>query len=588
MWAAVFVVCWVWLSAGCATAPEVQERPPAWEIKFEHPIGFQTLIDDGLLVTATSRHLYGINLANGQRRWRLRNISASAGDLMTIGDAPYILISDASGGHYDDAGTHMLAVDRHSGELVWESPVLKGRVLQATVDPVNGVLFVVTVPQAHGDDRGVLSSILPGKGLFSGLKREPQLHALELSTGRLLWQQAFGQKVALRPSYRPILDDDAEWVFNRPFTLGLYHPPLVADGKLCVTYSGVRCFDARNGQLLWQQKFDVIEDDLALSYANPVLQGNLIYTSGNNRIRVFNISTGKQLWRSKRFDFVPEVLVDKDVVYGQLGGRFFDIGKEKWVWKGDFGAVALDRQTGKVVWKYKDAMGSITNLLVFGELVWFADGERLLAINRKTGAVSVEIEHELQKRPIFVALNEDRRILLISEDAVAAYHEVTGKRLWYTQHPQARPSIWRRFSSGLLQASGSVLKLGSFVIANVGGLLPAIPALTLPLGGRVKVKLINTKTLVVDTSRDTGRRFVYQASAVADNAPYTNLRGGYQYFITQPKGHDQALAAVNLRTGKTDRLVALPSRYPNLVIDEANGNIYQAIEKRLVAVPLGP
>ncbi|NOZ10178.1 MAG: PQQ-binding-like beta-propeller repeat protein [Gammaproteobacteria bacterium] len=584
----VMIVVWVGLSAGCATTAEVQKRPPAWEMQFEYPIGFQTLIDDGLLVVGTSRHLYGINLANGQRRWRLRNISANAGDLMTIGDAPYILISDAAGGHYDDTGTHMLAVDRRSGELVWESSALKGRVLQATVDPVNGILFVVTVQRAHGDDRGVLSGILPGKGLFSGLKREPHLHALELSTGRSLWHQDFGKKVTLQPSYRPTLGEDARWVFDRPFTLGLYHPPLAVAGKLCVTYGGVRCFNARDGQPLWQQKFNVVEDHLALSYANPVLQGDVLYTSGDNRVRVFNVSTGKQLWRSDRFDFIPEVLVDKDVVYGQLGGRFFDIKKEKWVWKGDFGAVALDRQTGQVIWKYKDAMGSITNLLVFGQLVWFADGERLLAINRKTGAVVVEAEHELQKQPVFVALNEDRRILLISEDAVAAYHGVTGKRLWYTQHPQPGSSIWRRFSAGLLQASGSVLKVGSFVIANVGGLLPAIPALTLPLGGRVKVKLINTKNLVVNKSRDTGRRFVYQASTTADNAPYANLRGGYQYFITQPQGNDQALAAVDLRTGKTDRLVALPSRYPNLVIDEANGRIYQAFEKRLVAVPLGP
>lgn len=574
------------LLAACGTPPQnVQERGPVWERRFELPVRFQSLVDERLLVVGTARHLYGFEPAGGRRLWRIRNVQAGPEDLISLGEVPYIIVNDASGGSFDDAGTHILAVDRAEGRLLWESPLLKGKVLQAAVDPLRGIFFAVTVPSPHGDDRGALSSILPGKGLFSGFKREPQLNALELSTGRLLWTRPFGKEVPLRPSYRPRLDEDADWEYTRPFTLGLYHPPLVFEDRICVTYAGVACFDGRTGEPLWSQELDVMEGSLARSYAAPVLDDDRLYLSADNRVRAFDPVSGKPLWRSRRLPVVPALWLDQDTVYGQLGGRFFNIKKEEWVWEGKFGAVALDKRNGAVKWKYTGAEDAVTNLLVAGQRVWLADATRLVALDRTRGRVVVEVEHELKGPPVHLGLNDDRRVLLVGETEAAAFHPVTGKRLWHVYHRPLGPSAWKRFSSGLLAATGRALRLGSFVVANVSGLLPAIPALSVPLGG-AKVKLINTKSLVADRTGRTSRRLAYQASTLGEEAGYAHLRGGYQYFITRPRGHDQALAVVNLRSGKTERLVVLPSRYPNLVIDELNGRIYQAFGRRLVAVPL--
>jgi len=67
---------------------------------------------------------------------------------------------------------------------------------------------------------------------------------------------------------------------------------------------------------------------------------------------------------------------------------------------------------------------------------------------------------------------------------------------------------------------------------------------------------------------------------------FAHLTGTHQYFITKLDGTDQALAGVNLTTGETDRAVELPSRTPNIAIDEVNGLVLQARGKQLVALPL--
>jgi outer membrane protein assembly factor BamB len=336
---------------------------------------------------------------------------------------------------------------------------------------------------------------------------------------------------------------------------------------------------------LWEQSFDVLADSLALSYADPVADGRVLYTTGGSRVRAFDFATGKPLWHSRRLGPVPELHYDQRAIYVQLGGQFYDIKSEKWKWEGGFGAAALDRDTGKMLWRFKDAAGAVTNLLVYADRVWLADADELIALDRRSGAVLTRVEHGLRDRPVYVALNADRRILLVGENEVAAYHEVTGKRLWHNWQKPVRPSLWSRFSGNLLRATGSVLKLGSYVVANVSGLLPAIPSLTLPLGG-VSVKLVNTKNLVAQTSGSAGRRFSYQSGSIDEDRGTAYLRGGHQFFITEPKGHDQALAMVNLRNGETERLIALPSDEPNLVIDEGNRRIYQAFGTRLVAIPL--
>jgi len=572
------------LVVACASAPPgLQDEPPNWEIKFDHWIEFQSLVDDGLLVVGTQRHLYGIDPTSGQELWRQRNVAVTSNDLTSLGKGSYLLVNDAAGGAFDDRDTNIIALDQQSGAIVWESKLLEGKILQGTLDAPREVLFITSVVNAHGDDRGFMSGTFGRKGLGSGFKQQPHLSAMDVSTGRFLWTRAFTRPVMMRPVYRPQLDEKSDYVYTRPFDLGLYHPPVTVGDLVCVTYEGINCYEAGTGQPAWEDRFSVIEDELALSYAIPVLHRTSIITSGDHRVRAFDQTSGEVLWRSRRFDIIPELLVDEFTVFGQLGGHFFDIDKEKWEWEGDFGAVALDRETGETIWKYEDADDSVTNLLVYDDNVWLADEDHLIALDRIDGSVRFQREHEFKDPPLYAALNEAMQIVLVGEGEVAAFDSFQGEQIWRVRHAPVGPGAWRRFSTGLLHASGNILKFSSFVLSQGVGLLPS---LVVPLGS-VDFKIINTKRIVSTSLARSGRRMTYQTRSPENGVGKLNLSGNFQYFVTRPKGTDNVvLAVVNLSSGETERMVRMDADYPNIVIDEGHNKIYETFGQQLLALPL--
>lgn len=574
----------VMLVTACASAPPpLQDEPPAWSLQFERPIEFQLLIHDELLVVGTTRHLYGIDPATGIKLWRKRNIVATSRDLVSLGKNSYILVNDAAGGAFNDRDTNILALDEKTGEIVWESRLLEGKILQGALSESKELLFFTTVVNPHGDDRGFLSGTLGRKGLGSGFKQQPYLNAMEVATGKVLWQRAFHEAVPMSPSRARQLDENAEWSDIRSFDLSLYRQPFATDKLVCLTYAGINCYHARTGEPAWQDRFSVIKNDLALSYSNPMKDQKNIITTGEKRVRAYDLNSGKLVWRSRRFGIIPELMVGKQLVYGQLGGRFFNFHKEKWQWKGKFGVFALNKATGKTVWKYNNANDAISNLLVYRRNIWLADEHRLIALDRFDGDKQFSLRHKFKRPPVYIALNEVGHILVVGEGEAAAFDPQQGKLLWHVQHPPVGPGAWRRFSMALLHASGNILKFGSFVLARGGSLMPS---LSIPLG-TVDFKIINTKRIVANSLGRSGRRMTYQSGSTGSGVGNANLSGNYQYFVTQPKGQKHvALAVVNLSRGKTERMIRMDADRPNLVIDEGNNKIFEIFGRQIVALPL--
>jgi len=571
------------ISACASNQPKEQEELPDWTLDFPRPVEFQLLVRDDLLIVGTLRHLYGIDPVTGKTLWRQRNVAVTRDDLTPLGERSYLLVNDSAGGAFDDRDTNILALDNKKGDIVWESRILQGKILQGALDESEEIFYFTTVPKAHGDDRGFLSGALPGKGFGSGYEQVPYLHALEVSTGRLLWTQPFDDKVLLRPAQNRQLDEKADWTYTRPFDLGLYHPPFVAGSVVCLTYTGIHCYDRASGTLLWKRKFDVIEDDLALSYANPLVDGDAVITSGNHRVRAYDIHTGKVLWKSDKFDIISELSLGGDTIYGQLGGQFFDIDSEKWKWKGDFGLVALDRRSGKTLWKYDDADDASTNLLVYDNKVWLADKKNLIALDRLSGLVWYRQEHDFEDPPVYAALNELGQVVLVGDGEAAAFAPDLGTREWYVRHEPVRPGAWSRFSTALMRATGNVLKFGTFLLSHGVG---AFPSLAVPIGS-VNFKIISTKKIVKTTAGRSARRLTYHSGFDEGGVGNLNLSGNFQYFVTQPHGSGKAaLAMLNLSTGRTERLIRMDAEYPDLIIDEGNSKIYENTGQQLLALPL--
>jgi outer membrane protein assembly factor BamB len=571
-----------------APAADRKGRPSgsrgAWDTNFEHPIAFQLLVGGDTLLVGTARHLFAVDPGSGAQRWRKRDLVVAPEDVIAVPGTSLLLVNDDFGGKFSDRETSLLAIDSRTGDDVWESKVIKGKGMHVVVDQDSGTLVLVTVKDAHGDDNGLFSSVLPGKGLGSGFERKPKVNVLDLSTGKVLWSHDFDVDVLMRPSLEAEITRGGKQK-DRPFDLGLYRPPLVDGGQLFVTYKGVTCYDLRTGRKLWRQNYDAREGELALSYADPVVDGDVLYTTGEGRIRAFDRATGKRLWQSNDFGVVPEIFVDDRVIYGQLGGRFYKVKDEEWTWRGSYGAVAIDRATGKQVWKYDSANDSITNLAIVGDRVWLGDEERIVGLDRATGKKVVAERHRFAHRPLIALYNEADQVVLLGDEEAAGFDE-RGQRAWYARHKPIGPSLWKRFAAGLLMTSGAVFTVASFAAANVKGLLPAVPAPTLRISGLQPRTLYNTRGLLLRTMQRAGRGFWRAGDGLLGVTRFAHLTGTHQYFLTKLEETDQSLAGVNLLTGATDRRIPLPSRTPNIAIDELNGFAFQATGRRLTAFGL--
>lgn len=567
-----------------AVRPSDQE---AWTAEFEHAVEFQLLVDANVLVVGTTRHLFGVDARTGAERWRKRDLHVRPEDLLAVPGTTVLLVNEDYGGKFADRETSFLALDVETGKELWESKVIKGKGMQAVADPASSLLLLVTVKEPHGDDKGLFAGWLPGDGIGAGFERKPKLNAIDLATGKKLWDRDFDGDVAMRPSLdAEIARGGDKKSKDRPFDLGLYRPPVVDGGQVFVAYRGLACYDARSGERLWSQEYGVREGDFALSDADPIVDGDVVYTSGEGRVRAIDRRTGKILWRADDVGVVPELFLDDQTIYGQVGGRFYDIFSDEWSWKGHFGAVAIDRATGKRRWTYDDASDSVTNLTIAGDRVWLGDGDRLVGLDRTTGKPVVAQKHELDRSPAISTYNERDEVVLISDEEAAGFSAATGKRTWYARHEAIKPSGWRRFAAGLMMTSGAVLTVASFAAAKAKGLVPAVPSPAVRVSGLAPITLFNTKSFAIRTGSRVGRALWSAGSGMLGVTRFAHLTGTHQYFLTKYGGSDSSLVGVNLTTGATDRAVGLPSPTPNIVIDELGGNVVQARGRKLVAFPL--
>jgi outer membrane protein assembly factor BamB len=138
-----------------------------------------------------------------------------------------------------------------------------------------------------------------------------------------------------------------------------YGSPVIADGKLFIngeidSISHVFAFDL-NGRLLWKtpngREFfgEGFSSSFAGSRSTPTVCNDLVYvSSGNGRIACLQTESGRVRWavdivrdlggKVNMFGFSESLLVNEKFVYCYPGGS-----------KGSI--VALDRFTGKVIWK---------------------------------------------------------------------------------------------------------------------------------------------------------------------------------------------------------------------------------------------
>ena len=387
----VLLLCLLCLFAATSNAQ------PVWQQNLDGKLAFYQTTDFGIVLAGTNNSLYALDGQTGEKLWRKNHKGLDETSITPIPSTDLILISLDEGNK-----SRLEAVDLLSGETIWRSEKVKGDVLQLAVEPEQDLLAVVLVKKAKGK-------------IGEELKRSPQIHVLQLSSGSELWKKELDSDVEMMPSRF------GENLGEVPFTLDNYRPPLILDGRIYLFYEGATSYDAKTGREGEREKFKVNEGGLALTEADPVFDEKFLYTSGKGKVRAINRKTFKVEWEAKDLGISAEMAVVGNVLYVRTGGQFTRLKDGETEEKGSFGVSAIDTKNGKTLWRYKGADKGITNF-VFADTntILIADKDDLIKIDTRTGKKTAEFEHDVEKAQ-FVLINESGNAVVGGRDEIAAF-----------------------------------------------------------------------------------------------------------------------------------------------------------------------
>jgi outer membrane protein assembly factor BamB len=195
---------------------------------------------------------------------------------------------------------------------------------------------------------------------------------------------------------------------------GGWSAPVLSAGKLVIFHRQgdkevLQCLDAKSGKELWTTEHPTAySDDFGFDdgpRATPCVAGNKVYSMGaEGALGCTDLKDGKRLWsiETKKdfgtpkgfFGVACSPLVESNKVLVNIGGR------------NAAGIVALDKDTGKLLWKATDAEASYSSpaAAAIGDkrYVFFFNREGLVAVEPSTGKVYFEYPW---KPPIHAAVN---------------------------------------------------------------------------------------------------------------------------------------------------------------------------------------
>ncbi len=219
----------------------------------------------------------------------------------------------------------------------------------------------------------------------------------------------------------------------------------VADGRVyAMGYQKgqdvVHCFDAASGETLWTDAYDAeLYDKLHEGGpgATPTVDGKRVYTlSKGGKLRCYDARDGELRWAKK----LPELL-DVDVPNWGFSGSPLVEGKKLIVSAGP--VVALNKQTGAVLWRSKDFKAGYSSPNAFT-----VDGKRRVAVFNAYGPVvvdakdgSVVAKHRWETEfdvnaSTPIVLGRNNRHIFISSNAGAARFKLSDGTLepvWQTK-----------------------------------------------------------------------------------------------------------------------------------------------------------
>lgn len=550
-----------------AVAPlRVSAATTLWTHHPTQDIKWYRLTNLGTLLVGTETGMYVLGPDDGQIVWHRDDLKGIAEyQTQEIPGTPLLLASNNSGKF--QKSTKLFALNLLTGETVWETERLKGATVQVT--PI------------YDKDMVLLMTITDN----SRTKDKPDMTALKLSTGEFLWESQFTENVDLYGIERGSK-------FFPKYDLSGAQPPIYDQDSVYFTYAGLHRFNLADGKLVWKLPFDVTEGKLKNANAQALIDGDTIYSSAKGAIRAVDKATGAVKWTTKDYGGgIAEMFTQGDVLYGRLGGTFYDFGKREYVAKKPLGVVALDKKTGAPIWFYDKAGGNITNMAFLPEqnLLLIADEKNLIGLDTtSTGKIKETFKTKLEFKynlgaaatvakvakfglgglsalgskgadttddPINISRRENGTVVVRGKQHVLAFDPRTRGIAWATKYAAPDVPGWQKIAM-------TAITIASAAMSNAQA---------------------NSYAARGDwhSAGNSNRDFINAMSSyeqfMTKRYTATKAEGSYVYVLTdvkQDKEKGAGLIGINMETGQGDRQILFKDKEPDYEVDEASGRVF--------------
>ncbi len=327
-----------------------------WSHKAGSDINWQQLTDLGTLLVGTDDGVSCFDPESGKVLWKRDYKKPSESQVQEIHGTPILLVSENSG--WGQPKTKLTALNLIDGTTLWESEKIKGATVNVLPVYPKNMVIVTTVQNASAN------------------KDKPDIIAFDMVDGSVLWESELPDKVDLHAV------ENAGKYFVK-FDLSGHQAPFADEDSLYYTCAGLHRFDLKTGKLLWGVPYDVTEGKIKQGNAQAVVDGELVYTSAKGQLRAIDKNTGTVKWTSKDFGgAVAELVVRGNVIYGRLGGNFYDWSKREWQLKKPLGVVTVNKQSGSAIAMYDKMKESVTNMAIIDDQksLLIADADNLIGL----------------------------------------------------------------------------------------------------------------------------------------------------------------------------------------------------------------
>jgi outer membrane protein assembly factor BamB len=553
-----------------------------------------SMMETGNLMVGTETNILMLDGATGKTLWQRDDLKGIKEDeFHELSGTPLLLLTDNSGTF--GRKTKFFAVDTLTGKTVWETEKMQG--------------YTVNVSPNYAKDMLIILTILDNR-----MNRDkPDIFALKLSTGEILWKSEYSEKVDLygvmkkgRSGVSAALFGSGSKRSDR-FDLSGENAPIFDGDSMYLTYAGLHRYNLADGKLLWKNAYDVTDGALKNTNGQAIIENDVIYTSAKGIIRAINKTDGTIKWQTKDYGKggIAEMQVWGDTIYGRMGGQFFETKKGEYQRKGPIGVVALNKNGGSEIWIYKDAKESITNMTVLQD-------QNILLIGDEKNLIGLDLSSQGRVKEAYkIPLKFKLKVGAGATAAKIAKIGFGGIRGAFSKGPDSidEPVALIRQENGTVVARGKQHLLAfnpsskeiawsakfdaPSIPAWQTAVMTAITAFTVALSQANKeIAASQNNWSSVDNGNTTliGALQTYEKYMV-ERTTATKQSGNNVYILTDIKGKDDkgkddkgaGLVGVNLMTGQALSQIMFKDKDPDYEVDEISGRLFN-LNKNVISV----